>query len=155
MRVFCLCANCACSSSGSYSLLKGRRAKQREERRSDGQTVEMALNQINVITALIRQPFNLNAARAERGRQAEGRRGGGRGRMSVHLPPPPLISPSVLSLALMSSPIVCPGLFKIKHPPEELPGDRRARSYHTPTKQLHLKPEGALTRLPPASCCSA
>ena len=108
------------------------------------------LHQINVITALIRQPFNLKGAwtEGERERQAEGKRGrqqrqeGRKKKRALvafrcanppphththtHTHTPPLISSSSLSLTLMSSPaIVCPGLFKSNTPPEEIPGDRR------------------------------
>ena len=94
------------------------------------------LHQINVITALIRQPFNLKGAWRERERERERDRLRGReedskaGReekeeslccIQMCVPPtptPPLISSSSLSLALMSSPaIVCPGLFKSNTPP--------------------------------------
>ncbi len=67
---------CTCSTLSRYSLLKVRRVKEGEQREEDGQTVEMALHQINVITALIRQPFNLRGARTERERdRLRGREG--------------------------------------------------------------------------------
>lgn len=52
----CLRLSDLCTCSTMSSLLKG------EGRERDGQRVEMALRQINVITALIGQPFNLRGS---------------------------------------------------------------------------------------------
>lgn len=87
MSVFCVCphiANCQIFAPAVPRVATiCRMVKEREERKEDGHTVEMALHQINVITALIRQPFNLKGARTERARQAEGKRGRQQGRRGI------------------------------------------------------------------------
>lgn len=128
------------------------------EGKEDGQTVEMALHQINVITALIRQPFNLRGARTEREeRQAEGgeretaRQGGRKEKESfvciqMSVCAPPLIS-SVLSLALMSSQaIVCPGLFKSNTPRGNSWGSQGLLLSHT-AKAAPPEPRGPNTSM--------
>lgn len=82
-----LCSHCVCAHvpncqifapavpwvSAVYWRVEGEgRGGGREE---DGQTVEMALHPINVITALIGQPFNQKGARTESARERETGRG--------------------------------------------------------------------------------
>lgn len=133
------------------------------------------LHQINVITALIRQPFNLKGAWTERERERDRLRGreedskAGREekeeslgciQMCVPLTPtPPLISSSSLSLALMSSPaIVCPGLFKSNYPPggmswglqgPALIAHSQSSSTWTPEGQTHRWTDLSFTLVPP------
>lgn len=151
--VFSVCPQlsdvCSCSTWSRNSLLKDGRVKEGEGREEDGQTVEMALHQINVITALIRQPFILKGARTVRGRQ-EGRKK----RASVAfrclcvcLPPAFLSSPPPSFHELWWAPqLLCVQGYLKATPLEEIPGDRGARSYHTQPKHLHLNPEGQTRR---------
>lgn len=141
------------------------RVEEWRKRQRHGQTGDMALRQINVITALIRQPFNLKGARTHTEREREEAKGKRRRQdgekrkrelwlhsdVCVHPTPPRhhhlFSSPPPSFHWLWWAPwLLCVrGYLKVTHL-EEIPGDRRARSYRTQPKQLHLNPEGQTHR---------
>lgn len=162
MFIFCLCShipNCQiCAPAVSQvATVYWRVEELRKERMRQrlGRTGDVALCQINVITALIRQLFNLKGAKGGWG--AKGKRGIQEGReekesfgciqMSVCVALTTSSSPPPSFHWLWWSPrLLCVwGYLKVTHL-KEIPGYHWASSYRTQQKQLHLNPKGLAQR---------